>query len=175
MRAHQLGWTSLILLALLCAACASSQGPADNLLPPASDKQGRLTALFDQFAGEESSARKAASEAAGGDDRDRRFVSSLWGTRSSSPIGAWRYADALSTARHNDEAFQWYQRAFLELPSGDAQRHYLRYEMAQECMALGKPVDAIAILANRLNLDPLPEDLRIKYDALLDAAAKASR
>jgi tetratricopeptide (TPR) repeat protein len=164
-----------LLLLLALAACSSTPAPDDNLMPPPADRQSQLTALFDRFSGEDSVGRKAATEAARLEARERRYFTSLWGTRSSDPAAGWRLGDALAEARIFDEAFEWYQRAFLVIPSRDSRRSYLRYEMARCCLALGKPQDAINLLANRIDPAPLPEELRAKYDALLDAAAKASR
>ncbi len=165
----------LLGLFALCAACSSTQPPPDDLLPPQADRQAELTRLFDRFAGPELPARAAAAEAAKANDRDRRFLASLWGTRSSAPLCARRYADALSSAAKHTEAFDWYQRAFMQTAARDASRHELRYEMAEEYYALGRHQDCIALLANRLSLEPLPAALRVKYDALQEAAAKAAR
>jgi tetratricopeptide (TPR) repeat protein len=161
-------------LLLLCA-CTSAPPLDDNTLPPSSARQSELTALFDRVGGEEKAARSAAAQAAKLDDRDMRFFSSLWGTRSSAPVLAWRLADALSANALHQHAFAWYQRAFSATPAHDPQRAWLRYEMAEECLALGKPQDAINLLSNRLDPSPLPDDLRARYEALLEAAAKASR
>ncbi|CAG1769559.1 hypothetical protein BAC2_00414 [uncultured bacterium] len=164
-----------LLLLLVLAACSSTPPLDDALVPPPADRQAQLTALFDRFAGEELNARKAAAEAARLDARDRRYLASLWGTRSSEPEAGWRFGDALAEAKIFDESFAWYQRTFMVVPATDARRSYLRYEMARCCLAMGKPQDAINLLANRLDPAPLPEELKAKYDALLDAAAKASR
>lgn len=166
---------ALLLPLFMIAACTSTPAPDENTLPPAPERQSTLTALFDRIGGEESAGRKAAGEAARLSASDHRFFASLWGTRSSEPALAWRLGDAFSDARKHDESFSWYQRAFRVVPAHDTRRAYLRYEMAEECLALGKAQDAVNLLANRLDPAPLPEDLRAKYDALLDAAAKASR
>lgn len=166
---------ALLLPMLLLAACASAPPLDEDTLPPSSSRQSQLTALFDRVGGEETGARQSAAQAAKLDDRDMRFLSSLWGTRSSAPVLAWRLADAFSAASAHQRAFTWYQRAFSAMPAHDSQRAWLRYEMAEECLALGRPQDAINLLANRLDPAPLPDDLRAKYEALLEAAAKASR
>lgn len=167
--------TCSLMLLLALAACSSAPPLDDGLIPPPAERQAQLTALFDRFAGEETGARKAATEAAKLDARERRYLASLWGTRSSEPMGGWRFGDALFEAKQYEESFAWFQRTFLVVSAGDERRAYLRYEMARCCLALGKPQDAINLLANRLDPAPLPEELRAKYDALLDAAAKASR
>lgn len=164
-----------LLLLLALAGCSSTPAPDDSLIPPSPDRQSQLTTLFDRFSGEDSVGRKAAAEAARLDVRERRYFGSLWGTRSSEPMTGWRLGDALSDAKLFEEAFEWYQRAFLVVPAADPRRSYLRYEMARCCLALGKPQDAINLLANRVDPAPLPEELRAKYEALLDAASKASR
>ncbi len=165
----------LLLLLLALAACSTTAPLDDNMVPPQADRQAQLTALFDRFSGEDTSARAATAEAAKLDAKERRYLGSLWGTRSSEPAAGWRFGDALFEAKLYEESFAWYQRTFLILPAADARRSYLRYDMARCCLALGKPHDAINLLANRLEPAPLPEELRAKYDALLDAAAKASR
>ena len=164
-----------IPLLFVLAACSTTPTPGEETQTPVAERQSQLTALFDRLSGDEAGAKKAAAQAARLDATDRRFLASLWGTRSSAPQSGMRLGDALAEAGAHEEAFAWYLRTFRVLPAQDSRRPYVRYEMARACLAMGKPDDAINLLANRLDPTPLPEDLRAKYDALLEAASKASR
>lgn len=162
------GWLLLLLAALLTAACAGTRDLPPGETPASADRQARLTRLFDRLALDESAARAAAREAASGDERDMRFLSSLWGTRSSRPVVAQRLADALDEAARHEDALVWYQRAFIALDADDARRPYLRYDLARQYVALGRRTEAVNLLVNRMSLEPLPDDLKPKYDALID-------
>jgi hypothetical protein len=43
--------------------------------------------------------------------------------------------------------------------------------MAQEYVALGRNQDAINLLANRMGTQPLPPELKVKYDELIRRAS----
>jgi len=165
----------LFTLLFTLAACSTATAIDESTQTPPAERQSQLTAMFDRLSGDEASAKKAAAQAARLKEIDRRFLASLWGTRSSAPQAAMRLGDALAEAGSHEEAFAWYLRTFRALPANDARRPYVRYEMARACLAMGKPGDAINLLANRLDPAPLPDALQAKYDALLEAAAKASR
>lgn len=160
------------LMALMLTACATTVEIPPEQRPVSVERQAQLTRLFDRFGIEEAQAKAAAKEAAAGDGRDLRFLSSLWGSRSSNPAVAARFADALSEARKHEDALVWYQRAFLALAEDDPQRSYVRYDLARQYLAIGKRREAMNLLGNRLALEPLPDELRAKYDALI---AEASR
>lgn len=161
-----------LLAVLLMASCASIEEPADHMVPPNPKRQGELTRLFDRMgSATESIGASAAKEAASGDDRDHRFMASLWGTRPKSAVGARRYGTALSAAGKHDEAFDWFERAFMHLPAGDETLPWLRYEMANEYYLLGRNEDAVNLLANRMSTQPLPAELKPKYDALIRKAS----
>lgn len=163
---------ALTTLCLLLVACVSTQDSPDELMPPNPARQTELTRLYDQFGGPEKAASDATRRAVAGDDRDRRFTDSLWGTRPKSALGARRYGNALAAGKHHAEALEWLQRAYAETPLGDESLAWIRYEMAQQYMALGKREDAVNLLANRLGATPLPAELQKKYDALIDEAAR---
>ena len=140
---------------------------------PVPNRQQELTLLYDRFAHRDAEIGEAAADkAAASTKRDRRFLASLWGTRSSSAIGGRRYGGALSAARLHDEAYAWYRRAYLSLESSDELRPWLRYDMAYEFVAQNRPKEAINLLANRLGLQPLPAELKPKYNALIDRAGR---
>jgi len=161
-----------LLMLLLLASCASVEEPSDDMVPPDAPRQAELTRLFDRMgATNESTGVAAAKEAASGDDRDHRFMASLWGTRRKSAVGARRYGHALSDAGKHAEAFDWFERAFLFLPAGDKMLPWLRYEMANEYYMLGRNDDAVNLLANRMSTSPLPTELKPKYDALIQKAS----
>ncbi|MCC6573700.1 MAG: hypothetical protein IT462_07905 [Planctomycetes bacterium] len=162
----------LLLLSMVAAACAGTKEIPPEQTPAGADRQAELTRMFDRLPAAEPAARAAAKEAAAGDARDMRFLSSLWGTRSSEPLAARRFADALAEAKKHSEALVWYQRAFLALEDGDAQRAYVRYDLARQYVALGQRREAVNLLANRMSLEPLPEDLKPKYDALIADAGR---
>ena len=162
----------MVLFALFLAACAGTREIPPDEQPASASRQAELTRMFDSLSVSEPVAKSAAKQAAAGDARDMRFLSSLWGTRSSDPIVARRLGDALSEARKHDEAIVWYQRAFLALEDSDKQRPYVRYDLARQYLALGKRKEALDVLANRLSLEPLPEDLKPKYDALITEASR---
>src|SRR5690606_22678637 len=104
------------LLMLVLAGCAGSGNPHADMSPPGALRQGELTRLYDQMGSEnEKIGVDAAKTAAEGDDRDRRFMASLWGTRRQSAEGARRYGHALSAKGQHEDAFDWFQRAFLHL------------------------------------------------------------
>lgn len=159
----------------ILAACSAAPAIDEGAQAPSAERQAQLTGLFDRLSGDEAGAKKAAAQAARLEVLDRRFLTSLWGTRSSAPQAAMRLGEALAEAGAHEEAFAWYLRTFRALPAHDVLRPYVRYEMARTCLAMGKPDDAINLLANRLDPAPLPDALQAKYDALLEAAAKASR
>ncbi|MCC6464976.1 MAG: hypothetical protein IT463_06500 [Planctomycetes bacterium] len=167
------GGLIVLLAALLLAGCISTQEPPPEMLPPAEARQAQLTRLFDQLgSADEASAKTAAREAAGGDDRDQRFLVSLWGTRGRSPDGARRLGQALASGNRHDEALGWLERAYLALEAGDSLLPWLRYEMAREYLALGQKEHAVNLLATRLGVEPLPADLEARYDALLAEAGR---
>lgn len=159
-------------LCLLLAACVSTTEPADELLPPPPARQAELTGLYDRMSGPEAAALEAARKCATGDDRDRRFTDSLWGTRPKSALGARRLGNALAQVKLHEEALTWLERAYGATEADDATLAWIRYEMAVQYMQLGKRQDAINLLANRLGATPLPADLQQKVDALLNEAAR---
>jgi tetratricopeptide (TPR) repeat protein len=166
---------SLLLLAfsLVLAACTGTQEPEDHMIPPDAGRQAELTRLYDRMGSEtESIGVSAAQSAAAGDERDHRYMASLWGTRKKSAIGARRLGAALSKAGHHQQAFDWFERAYMHVDSTDELAPWLRYEMASEYHALGRNEDCINLLANRMGTQPLSRDLKSKYDDLI---AKASR
>lgn len=165
-------WLALFAL-LALGACAGTTELSDDLTPPDSRRQSQLTSLYDKLASEhEPTAVAAAEEAAEGDERDRRFMNSLWGTRTKSALGARRYASALSAKGYHEDAFKWYERAFMQLDAGDEMLPWLRYDMAFEYVQLGRHDDAINLLANRMSTTPLPPALEKKYDALIQRASR---
>jgi hypothetical protein len=132
-----------LLLLFLLAACTGTQEPDDSMVPPDASRQAELTRLYDRMGHEtESTGVSAAETAAKGDERDQRFLASLWGTRKKSAVGARRLGTAL------------------------------RYDMASEYHALGRNEDCINLLANRMGTLPLPRELKSKYDDLISAASK---
>ncbi|MCA8915715.1 MAG: hypothetical protein KDB90_09910 [Planctomycetes bacterium] len=166
-------YATLSLLVLIFAACAGTQEPPDEMVPPPPIRQGELTRLYDRMGSDNDAVGVPASKKlAEGDDRDRRYVASLWGTRTKSAVGARRYGTALSGKGLHEEAFDWFERAFMFIEAGDPLSPWLRYEMANEYYALGRNDDCINLLANRMGTTPLPKELKGKYDDLI---AKASR
>lgn len=167
---------SLSLTALIClllGACASVEEPADDMVPPAATRQAELTRLYDRMGAEEESIGVAAAgKAAAGDERDHRFMASLWGTRPKSAVGARRYGTALSKAGLHQDAFNWFERAFMHVDSNDELAPWLRYEMALEYHQLGRNEDCVNLLANRMGTRPLPRELQAKYDALIEKASR---
>jgi tetratricopeptide (TPR) repeat protein len=142
------------------------------MVPPPPSRQAVLTRLYDRLGAESATdGESAAREAAAGNDQDRRFMASLWGTRARSAIGARRFADALSRAARHQEAFDWYERAFHFVGADDPLLHWLRYEMAREYVALGRNRDAINLLGNRSGASPIPAELKPKYDELIKRAS----
>lgn len=165
------GCFALLLLVVL-AGCAGSPNPHEGMTPPKANRQGELTRLYDQMGSEnEKLGVDAAKTAAEGDDRDRRFMASLWGTRKQSAVGARRYGQALSAKGLHEDAFDWFQRAFLYLEADHELLPWLRYEMAYEYYLLGRDEDAVNLLANRMSTTPLPRELRAKYDELIRKAS----
>lgn len=164
---------SLFALVLMLAACAGTQEPEDHMVPPSGSRQGELTRLYDRLGSEsESIGVTAAESAATGDERDHRFLASLWGTRRKSAVGARRLGAAFSKAGLHDEAFDWFERAYMHVDSTDELAPWLRYEMASEYYALGRNEDCINLLANRMGTQPLPRELKSKYDELIAKAAR---
>lgn len=162
-----------LLLVLLLAACAGTVTHDDHLLPPGSTRQGELTRLYDTMGVENDKiGNDAARKVAAGDDRDHRFMASLWGTRARSSVGARRLGQALSDGGHHELAFDWFERAFLELEGEHELLPWLRYEMALESYALGNKEDTVNLLSNRMGTTPLPAELKPKYAALLERAAR---
>lgn len=161
------------LICLLLAACASVEEPADDMVPPDARRQAELTRLYDRMGVEdESIGTSAADKAAAGDERDHRFMASLWGTRTKSAVGARRYGAALSKAGLHQDAYDWFERAFMQVDSSDELAPWLRYEMAYEYHQLGRDEDCINLLANRMGTQPLPRELQGKYDALIQKASR---
>ncbi|MHC4840928.1 MAG: hypothetical protein ACYTDT_08245 [Planctomycetota bacterium] len=159
------------LLLITLTACTSTYMPPEDAIPPSTDRQEHLTFLFDQFSDEdENVAARASKEAAESSDKDRRFLESLWGTRTSTALGAERFGHALSTANHHEDARDWFRRAFMHVEQDDPALPYLRYYMAREMVTLGQRDQAVDLLGNRLGLTPLPVDLEPKYAALLKEA-----
>ncbi|MBE7490747.1 MAG: tetratricopeptide repeat protein [Planctomycetes bacterium] len=163
---------ALTTLCLLLAACVSTQAPPDELLPPPAGRQAELTALYDRMssAGDETG-QAAARQGAGGDDRDRRFLDSLWGTRPKNALGARRFGNALAAINRHDEALTWLERAHATTTVGD-DLAWIRLEMARCHAALGRTDEAVALLGNRLGTTPLPPGLQQQYDRLLDDLAR---
>ncbi|MCB9895517.1 MAG: hypothetical protein H6839_13800 [Planctomycetes bacterium] len=167
-------YATLSLLVLILAACAGTQDPPDEMVPPPPVRQGELTRLFDRMGSDnEAVGVPASKKLADGDDRDRRFVVSLWGTRKKSAVGAQRYGDALSAKGLHEEAFEWYERGFMHIEAGDPLGPWLRYQMASEYYALGRKDDCINLLANRMGTEPLPKELKGKYDELIEKASRS--
>lgn len=159
-------------IALLFAACASS-GPPPELLPPPVMRQAELTDLYTRFASEdEPTGKAAAAEGARCDEKERRFLGSLWGTKSKNAVGARRFGNALGVSAKPEEALEWLQRAYAETAADAPELAWIRYEMAVQYVALKRNNDAIDLLANRLGATPLPADLQKKYDELIDRAAR---
>jgi hypothetical protein len=166
-------YLSLFAIVLMLAACAGTQEPEDHLVPPDASRQGELTRLYDRMGSDtESIGVGAAKSAASGDERDQRFLASLWGTRKKSALGARRLGTALSGLGHHQLAFEWFERAYMHVDSTHELAPWLRYEMALEYYALGRNDDCINLLANRMGTRPLPRELKGKYEELI---AKASR
>lgn len=167
-------WAALLVVAvMLLGACASIEEPADDMVPPAANRQAELTRFYDRMGAENESIGVAAAEkAAAGDERDHRFMASLWGTRTKSAVGARRYGAALSKAGLHQEAFNWFERAFMHVDSTDELAPWLRYEMALEYHQLGRNEDCVNLLANRMGTQPLPRELQAKYDALIEKASR---
>ncbi len=161
-----------VLLLLVLPACAGTEAPPDEMLPPPPSRQAELVRIYDTMCGEaEAAASAAAKQAAAGDDKDHRFLASLWGSRPRSAPGARRLGTALSAAGHHEKAYDWFERAFLFVDAADPLLPWLRYEMAQEYVALGRNQDAINLLANRMGTAPLPPELKQKYDELIRRAS----
>jgi len=168
-----LNFLPVLCVSLLLVACASSGGPNPEMLPPPPDRQSELTRLYDIMgADDEQAANRAAREAAAGDDRDRRFMANLWGTRTRSVAGARRFGHALSATGYDEEALAWFERGLLHAELDDPLAHWLRYDMARAYLTLGRRDDAVNVLMNRKGTSPLPPELREQYDALLDEAAR---
>ncbi|MBK9974680.1 MAG: hypothetical protein IPP14_07890 [Planctomycetes bacterium] len=164
----------LLAIGLLLAACVSTTETPAELLPPAPDRQSELTRLYDRLALLDASiADAAATTCAQGDDRDRRFLSSLWGTRPKNASAARRFGKALSATSHHEESLQWLERAYAETPASDDNLGWLRLEMAEQYLALGKRDEAINLLGNRLGATPLPAELQKKYDELIERASRS--
>lgn len=160
-------------LVFLLVACAGTDTIRDDLNPPSAQRQGELTRLFDQLSSEDARVgERAATEAAQLEERDLHFMGSLWGTRGKPPDGARRLGAALSDEGRHQDAFDWFERAFMELDRNDERLPYLRYEMAFEYVQLGRNAEAVDLLANRLSTLPLPEDLEPKYEALIEQASR---
>ena len=131
-----------------------------------------MTDLYSRMASpDEATGKAAAAEGARCNDRERRFLASLWGTKSKDTLGARRFGNALGEAGKPGEGIDWLQRAYNETPVDDATLAWLRYEIAVQYVALGRNDDAVALLANRLGTTPLPDELQKKYDELIDRAA----
>lgn len=163
----------LVCLALLAAACAGTDELRDELIPPDAQRQDELTRLFDRLGADNAGVgESAAAEAAQGDERDLRFLGSLWGTRGKSAVGARRLGAALSSLGRHQHAFDWYERAYMELEPDDELLPYLRYDMAYEYVQLGRNEEAVNLLANRMSTLPLPNDLAAKYEALIRRASR---
>lgn len=161
-----------VALCLLLAACAGTSEPDDRMVPPGSDRQAELTRLYDRLGSDnEGVGNSAAETAAAGDERDHRFLASLWGTRKKSIVGARRLGAALSKAGRHQPALDWFQRAFMEVAAGDELAHWLRYEMANEYFHLGRKDDCINLLANRMGTHPIPRELKSRYDDLIRRAS----
>jgi hypothetical protein len=161
-----------LLLLLVLPACAGTNAPPDEMLPPPPSRQSELVRIYDTMCGDdESAANAAARQAAAGDDKDHRFLASLWGSRPRSAPGARRLGAALSAGNHHQKAYDWFERAFLFVGTEDPLLPWLRYEMAQEYVALGRNQDAINLLANRMGTQPLPPELKVKYDELIRRAS----
>ena len=157
----------------LLAACASTSEPPPEMLPPASSRQAQLSALYDRLgADNESTGKAAATEAAKGDERDLRFMASLWGSRTRSALGARRFGDALSARANHQHAYDWYERAYLELANDDPALDWARYEMARELVNMKRGKEAITLLSNRYGTIPLPKDLAEKCNNLIREAEK---
>ncbi|MBX3474452.1 MAG: hypothetical protein KF754_08725 [Planctomycetes bacterium] len=164
---------ALATLCLLLAACVSTQDPPDDQVPPPPMRQAELTRLYDQLGSTSPAvAESAARQAAACDDRERRFIDSLWGTRPKSGTGARTLGHALSAAKLHAEALTWLERAYGVTDVNHQALPWIRFEIAREYLALGKRDDAINLLANRLGTTPLPADLQKKYDALIDEASR---
>lgn len=163
---------ALLLLVLFLAACSGTQEPPDEMLPPPPTRQSELTRLYDRLGHEQAGIGEgAAKTAADGDDRDRRFMASLWGTRTRSALGARRFATALAAKALHQDALDWFERGFHAVEGDDELLAWLRYEMAVEYVALGRNQDAINLLGNRLGTTPLPTELKRKYDELIQRAS----
>lgn len=167
-------WAALLVITvMLLGACASVEEPADDMVPPEASRQAELTRLYDRMGVEDEAIGTAAAEkAAAGDERDHRFMASLWGTRTKSAVGARRYGAALSKAGLHQDAFDWFERAFIHVDSTDELAPWLRYEMALEYHRLGRNEDCVNLLANRMGTLPLPIELQAKYDALIEKASR---
>lgn len=163
---------SLTLL-LLAGACASTTEPPPEMLPPASTRQSELARLYDVMGAEnENSGKAAATEAAKGDERDLRFMSNLWGSRKRSSLGARRFGDALVAVNQHQHAYDWYERAYLELDNADPMLDWVRYDMARTLVALRRGKEAITLLGNRYGTTPLPPELAVKCNNLIREAEK---
>jgi hypothetical protein len=162
-----------LIIGALLAACTSTQEPRPGMLPPAPGRQTDLTLLYDRMGhADETTGVSAAREAASGDSTERRFMASLWATRTRSAIGARRFADALSRSSLHQEALDWYERAYFQTENDDPMLPWLRYEMARECLELGRNEDALNLLANRMGTATLPPELAERYDALMLRASR---
>jgi tetratricopeptide (TPR) repeat protein len=161
-----------VLLLLVLPACAGTEAPPDEMLPPPPSRQSELVRIYDTMCGDDDSAANAAAkQAAAGDDKDHRFLASLWGSRPRSALGARRFGTALAANSQHQKSFDWFERAFLFVGADDPLLPWLRYEMAQEYVALGRHQDAINLLANRMGTAPLPPELKVKYDELIRKAS----
>jgi hypothetical protein len=112
----------------------------------------------------------AAQRGAQGDESSRRFLNSLWGTRTGTPEGAESFAREFAKARHDADSVAWYQRAYEAYPAGHARRPHVRLELARVYLDQGKNDLALDLLANRLGVEPLPSELAREYDAVIRRA-----
>jgi tetratricopeptide (TPR) repeat protein len=159
--------------AALLAGCSGAEAPPEEMLPPPPSRQSDLTRLYDTMCtGEQTAAEAAARQAAAGDDTDIRFMASLWGSRPRTAEGARRFGAALARTGKHQLAYDWYERAFLFVDSDDPRIPWLRYEMAQEYVALDRKQEAINLLSNRMGTYTLPPELKQKYDELVGMASR---
>jgi tetratricopeptide (TPR) repeat protein len=160
---------SILCVSLLLAACASTREPSPDMVPPPPDRQREISSLFDRLHAEDQSvAASAADELAAGSDQDRRFVASLWATRTRHVIAARRYGQALSRAGLHEDAAEWYERGLLEGSADSEKVHWMRYELARSYVALGREADAVNMLLSHRDTTPLSQELREHYDDLLE-------